>query len=208
MESLPRFNIKRYPSEEIKILALNIFPQGKTVLHYAYKNLHIVRRFYKVIEHDILKQKQIAAASELEDTGHLYFDIPFMKDFDEKTPMHLCMDNENYKSADIILQKLCNDKIDSHSRAINDILPQLVTAELTSLGNYLDSRFAQTLLLMDFKRGTILKTDDLDYCLTTAELWPKKDELKTKVFFGDLDTEVKLEFLDVVGIHCYTEKVS
>lgn len=46
-----------------------------------------------------------------------------MKDFDEKTPMHLCMDNENYKSADIILQKLCNDKIDSHSRAINDILP-------------------------------------------------------------------------------------
>ena len=28
--------------DEIKVLALNIFPQGKTVLHYAFKNLHII----------------------------------------------------------------------------------------------------------------------------------------------------------------------
>ena len=36
MQNIPRFNIKRYHPEEIKILALNIFPRGNTVLHYAY----------------------------------------------------------------------------------------------------------------------------------------------------------------------------
>jgi hypothetical protein len=36
METDPKFNLKRYNPEEVKILALNIFPHGKTVLHYAY----------------------------------------------------------------------------------------------------------------------------------------------------------------------------
>lgn len=64
METLPRFNIKRYLPEEIMILALNIFPRGKTVLHYAYQNLHIVRRFYKVIENEVKKEREKAAASD------------------------------------------------------------------------------------------------------------------------------------------------
>jgi hypothetical protein len=58
MEIMPKFNIKRYHPEEIKILALNIFPRGKTLLHYAYQNLNIVRRFYKVINQDIAKMKE------------------------------------------------------------------------------------------------------------------------------------------------------
>ena len=58
--------------------------------------------------------------------------------------MHLCLENENYKSADIILQKLCNDPLDSHARAINELVPKLVEAELPNLGAYLDSRFGQT----------------------------------------------------------------
>lgn len=61
--------------------------------------------------------------------------------FEGKTPLHLCLQNKNFKSADIILQKLCNDPIDSHARAINDVLPDLVAAELPTIGTYLDSRF-------------------------------------------------------------------
>lgn len=55
MELVPRFNIKRYKNDEIMVLALNIFPLGKTVLHYAYKNLHIIQRFYKVIDNEMKK---------------------------------------------------------------------------------------------------------------------------------------------------------
>jgi hypothetical protein len=135
-----------------------------------------------------------------------------MRNFDGKTALHLCMENENFKSADIILSKLCNDPIDSHARSINDILPQLVANGLSSVGNYLDSRFGQTILLKDhFRRGTINKQNDLNYGLTTAELWPDKHKLKEKIFKKEegrkSDTEIKAEFLDVVGVHTYTEDV-
>lgn len=103
------------------------------------------------------------------------FEIPFLKNFDEKTALHLCIESQNIKSADIILQKLCNDPLDSHARAINDILPDLVQFEFSSLGNYLDSRFQQTSLLRDMRRGGLIKGDDMEYGLTTAELWPDKN---------------------------------
>jgi hypothetical protein len=78
------------------------------------------------------------------------------------------------------------------------------------VGAYLDSRFGQTSLLKDhFRRGTLLRENDLDYGLTTAELWPNKHNLKDKLFSKEkkADTEIKAEFLDVVGVHCYTEDV-
>lgn len=157
MEIMPKFNLKRYHPEEVKVLALNIFPHGKTVLHYAYQNLNIVRRFYKVIEAEVAKAKEIAASNDQDVSNQGYFEIPFLKTFSGAqdkdgadvglTPLHLCMKSGNFKSADIILQKLCNDPIDSHSRSINDIIPQLVENELPSLGKYFDSRFGQTNLL-------------------------------------------------------------
>ena len=64
METIPKFNIKRYHPEEIKILALNIFPRGKTLLHYAYQNLNIVRRFYKVIDQESAKWKEEMASKD------------------------------------------------------------------------------------------------------------------------------------------------
>ena len=94
-----RFNIKKYHPDEIKILALNIFPWGETILHYAYTNLNIVRRFYKVIQQEILREQEMAG-DEKEVVG---FEIPFMKNFNGETPLHLCLQSKNYKSANIIL---------------------------------------------------------------------------------------------------------
>ena len=70
METMPRFNIKRYHPEEIKILALNIFPRGKTLLHYAYQNLNIVRRFYKVIAQDTEKMKEERASKDQDNVSN------------------------------------------------------------------------------------------------------------------------------------------
>lgn len=49
----------------------------------------------------------------------------------------------------------------------------------------------------------------MKYGLTTAELWPNKHDLKKKLFDKEkkTDTEIKAEFLDIVGVHCYTEEV-
>jgi hypothetical protein len=156
MESMSRFNIKRYHPEEIKILALNIFPRGRTLLHYAYQNLGIVRRFYKVIDQEVAKAKEANEAKDQDGSNAGYFEIPFLRNFDGKTALHMCIESESFKSADIILSKLCNDPIDSHARAINDLLPTLVENELPSIGTYLDSRFRQTSLLRDHMRRGIL----------------------------------------------------
>jgi hypothetical protein len=74
-----------------------------------------------------------------------------------------------------------------------------------------------------FKRGCILKFEDLEHGITTSELWPDKEELKKKLFEkaekGKNDkpeaecndkpeAECKVEFLDIVGLHCYTEEVA
>jgi hypothetical protein len=69
MESMPKFNLKRYHPEEVKLLALNIFPHGRTALHYAYKNLNIIRRFYKVIENEVNKAKELAASKDQDVTN-------------------------------------------------------------------------------------------------------------------------------------------
>ena len=35
--------------DAIKVLLLNIFPGGKNVLHYAYKNLKVIRKIFTKI---------------------------------------------------------------------------------------------------------------------------------------------------------------
>ena len=79
------------------------------------------------------------------------------------------------------------------------------------MGTYLDSRFEQTALLKEnFSRGTINLHDDLNYGLTTAELWPDMKKLKEKILNNqnNAETSIKAEFLDIVGVHTYTDDVA
>jgi hypothetical protein len=62
IETNPEFNLQRYNPKEIKKLAVNIFPHGKTVLHYGYKNLKFIQEFYKTIEDEITKAKDREAS--------------------------------------------------------------------------------------------------------------------------------------------------
>ncbi|CDW78106.1 wd-40 repeat protein [Stylonychia lemnae] len=205
MRDQPKFNIKRYQAKDLELLALNIFPYGNTVLHYAHKQLYIIRRFYKVMEQEYKRKLESAEDHE----SVMPFQIPFVRNFEGKTAIHMCLQNQNFKSADIILQKLCNSPIDSHSRQISDILPDLVEAELPILGVYLDSRIKQTDQLKDFRRGAIKYQNGLDYAVNTVELWPDSDHIQKKFFMqSNIDSEVVLELLDVPSVHCYQEKVS
>ena len=95
-----------------------------------------------------------------------------------------------------------------------DILPAMLSAELPSLGPYFESRFIQTQLLKkEFRKGTLILKDGLDYGLVVSELWPDKNVLRQQVLQDGkgknqgVETEIKLEFLDVSCLHCYQEKV-
>jgi len=49
-EALPekdiKFEIKQLSRDEIKLLALNIFPQGKTVVHYLFNSIEQLKILY------------------------------------------------------------------------------------------------------------------------------------------------------------------
>jgi len=46
------------------MLALNIFPHGKTVLHYAYNKLDFIRNFYKTIEDEVANSKESESSND------------------------------------------------------------------------------------------------------------------------------------------------
>lgn len=87
-DSKRKIKFKKMNPDDLKLLVLNIFPKGNTILHLAIKNLGAIRKFYS-----ILKSNQ----------GEKIFEIPFINNFDQHTPLHLCLKTKNYKSADLIL---------------------------------------------------------------------------------------------------------
>ncbi len=74
---------------------------------------------------------------------------------------------------------------------------------------YLDSRFLQTDQIKSIRRGSInYKNGNEDYAVESCELWPDKLDVEYKLFSKEkIDTEIKLEFLDIPMIHSYTGKM-
>ena len=69
-------------------------------------------------------------------------DIPFMKDYSGKSPLHRALDVDDpmYNSANFFLKILQDMKLDHHGRAIYDILPQVIASELSQTAPYLVAR--------------------------------------------------------------------
>jgi hypothetical protein len=110
------------------------------------------------------------------------------------------MKDKNYKAADIFLSNLADTPLDSHSRAIVSVLPELVNNGLPSFGTYMDKRLLQTKQLKDrgAKRGAIKLTEDLDYAVSSCDLWPDLNHLEKLLFIDDpKESDIKLEFLDM-----------
>jgi hypothetical protein len=51
--------------------------------------------------------------------------------------------------------------------------------------------------------------DDKNYVVSHSELWPDISEVRDKLFKpSSLDSECKIQFLDLPAVHCYAEKIS
>lgn len=125
----------------IQLLALNILPLFKTVLHHCSKKQYIVNSIYQAQE----KAKAI---------GQDFF-IPFLKNYKGESPIHKCMKYDNHKIADLFLRNIMSEGIDSHGKEIYDILPAFIEENIPSVGVYLDNRLLQTDLLKNLKRGSV-----------------------------------------------------
>lgn len=54
------------------------------------------------------------------------FEMPFISDLHNKTPLHLCYDNQDFKTADYFIKYLANAPIDHHGKALKNLLPKLI----------------------------------------------------------------------------------
>ncbi|CDW84531.1 wd-40 repeat protein [Stylonychia lemnae] len=194
-ESKKKMKVKQFSHDEIRLLVLNIFPLGNTITHLAVKNVGAIRKIYQIVRN-------------LNTEGRK-FEIPFINNFLNQTPLHLCMIGQNYKSADLILQNLIDTPLDSHIRGILDVLPDLIKNDIPSLKDYLDGRFIQTDQIKAIRRGAInYAFGNEEYAVNSCELWPDRLTVEDKLFTkSTLDAEIKLEFLDIPSVHSYTGKV-
>ena len=75
-----------------------------------------------------------------EDRSEIKFEVPFLVNFEGKSPMDLLNEKKDYKGLDMMLGYLSGYDYDHHSRAISEIIPNLIARELPSVGDYLNSR--------------------------------------------------------------------
>lgn len=92
--------------EIIELIFYNILPHGNTVLHAAHEN------------GDLLIQLLQAAHSDPEDRQTPVIHIPFLKNIEGKSPIHLCVEGEQFRYINDMLEYLARYDIDHHSRAI------------------------------------------------------------------------------------------
>ena len=69
------------------------------------------------------------------------FHVPFLPNIKSDTPIHKCVDKQDYKSIDTILKYLKFYPTDHHSRGIRNKYCDMIEKELPEFLTYLDSRF-------------------------------------------------------------------
>ena len=83
--------------------------------------------------------------------------MPFIRNFNRKTAMHLCKEQTDFRAINMFIEYLSAYGIDHHSRAIVDLLPMMIEHSLPNLPDYLESRVKQTEYAAKLKRGLLRK---------------------------------------------------
>jgi hypothetical protein len=69
--------------------------------------------------------------------------------------MHICKEQQDIRTIDLMLKYLSGYGIDHHSRAMTDIIPFMVEKQLPSLLYYLESRLQQTEFIKKINKGCL-----------------------------------------------------
>ena len=135
--------------------------------------------------------------------------MPFIKDIKGMTPLHYCINNSDYKTADLFIKYLANAPLDHHSRDIKDILPKLVLKGLPSLLVYFDKRMIQTDQIKCINRGSIKNySSNVEVAMMSASVWEDSSNIRNNIFEtvvsngqSHIDAEVELKFIDLPEYH-------
>jgi hypothetical protein len=90
------FKVTNLTEDEIQLLVLNIFPSGRTVNHYIAKEIPHIKDLYRM-------------ARNVSITNTVPLEIPFIRDFKGKSPLHICYESEAYQSFTAFLEVIKDD---------------------------------------------------------------------------------------------------
>lgn len=143
------------------------------------------------------------------------FEMPFIHDMRNNTPLHICYESMDYKTADILIKYLANAPLDHHGRSIMDLLPKLIQKDLPSLMFYFDKRMLQTPQIAKINRGCIKRHYGYsDAALTVSSFWVDSKQVKEEIFVRSegiskvIEQDVDLRFLDLPNFHFINTKES
>ena len=105
-------------------------PGGETVLHKLIRNGEIIEELFTVCHPTDPKTGE----------KEIKFHVPFLKDFENRSPMDLLLKNRDYRSMNMMIEYLSCYGIDHHSRAMVEVLSVLIEKELPNLPSYIESR--------------------------------------------------------------------
>ena len=168
----------------IQQLSFTIMPNnGQTCLHYLIQNYENLDAFYDLT---------------FNEEGKI-FDPPFLPDFEDKTPMHLALNNP--KVADKFLNVLSSAPLDHHIRFFDELLPKFVEMGLPNLRDYFDGRFFQTAQYGEISRLALVTNDEsVPFGLAPGTIWAEDMSKIKNALSSDKDDSqvpVMVELLDL-----------
>lgn len=129
--------------------------------------------------------------------------MPFLPNNEGKTVLHLLVEAKQTKAINTLLKHLALYGADHHSKAIKDVLPELVELKLADFDNYLESRFIQS---EDHIKIDKYKINFDSVGFTTSSSWISGYHFSD--CFNDYncpERKVKVETLDIAGIYHYND---
>lgn len=115
-------------NEQVQRLIYNILPGGNTFLHILADKSDVIETIFDICQ------------PNSEDRSEIKYEVPFLVNFEGKSPMDILNEKKDYKGLDMMLQYLAGYDFDHHSRAIYHTLPILIERELPSVCEYISSR--------------------------------------------------------------------
>ncbi|CDW71088.1 wd-40 repeat protein [Stylonychia lemnae] len=182
-----KLKVKDLEDPVIEQLLYNILPGGNTVLHLlGSKEKQLMRIFQEAHRDDQIR-----------------YHMPFLPNILGETPIHRCVEKQDFKSIDTILKYLKLYPSDHHSRGIKDLLGVFVKQQLPGFIDYIDTRFLQTEQIKKFSKGTLKK--DISGIIT-SELWFKEEDFFKQIMDREnMETRIKCEFIDLPGVYHYLD---
>lgn len=134
-----------------------------------------------------------------------FLHIPFIRNLENKSPIHLCSESQEYRYINVMLEYLVGYGIDHHSRAIVEVLPVMVDHSMPHFIDYLDSRILQTEKAKKIKKG-VLKNERIENICATS-LWMGQHAIDELFQRAPIEQDVRLQYIDIPDIHMMNSTV-